>query len=745
MIRALTRGVRRARHFNRILKSQRVPPFARLILVLQKPKQRMLPPGTRRLRFYRATLGRIAGPVLRKAYRSWQGSAGEVHPDLVDAVPLVFDEVETLEFASPESPLVSILIPVYEQWQITYGCLRSVLAYSGTRIPYEVLILDDNSQDEIQHLHEKTPGVRYIRNEQNLRFLRNCNHGATFARGKHLLLLNNDTLVHEGWLEAMVDRIESDSSIGLVGAKLIGKDGILQEAGGIIFQDGSGWNYGRGNDPDHPAFAFFKDTDYCSGACILLPRVLWEQLGGFDERFAPAYYEDADLAFAIRAAGYRTVYEPRAVVTHLEGVSHGTDINPGLKRYQVENQAKFLDKWRDTLLAEQATGPEDLDRAQCRGMHRPCVLVADYQIPLWENEAGSRLTWMYIQLMLDLGYRVLFRPSDLFPVQPYTAVMEAAGVEVLHGPDFLDMDAWLREHGRSLDFAYLNRWEVAEPLLGPLRRHTEARIVFQCHDLHHLRAQRGWETAGKSGVSPRAAREKEIEYRIIAASDVIHTPSTYERDLLRKDFPDKRILDVPVFFYDSLPRYTLSATGRNLLFVGGYGHPPNEDAVLWFHAEVMPQILEQHPDTILHLVGGGAGNRIKALASSSVKLHGRIDDAALEEAYRSADIAVAPLRYGAGVKGKVVEAMAQGLPVVTTSIGAEGIPETGRPLVVGDTADELAARINALLGDRAARRSLAEQGQAFVLENYSRQLAMDILHADFPHPGVRQKKEANTG
>ncbi|MFK5955334.1 MAG: glycosyltransferase [Planctomycetota bacterium] len=733
----IKRGFRRALQFNQTLKEQGVGLVARVILVMQKVKRQVLPPGTARLAFYRKTLGRISGPILHYAYRSWRLAESQRHPDGTVAAKLNFEEAELLTFAQPETPVVSILIPVYDQWRITYGCLRSILSYTGDKVSYEVLILDDNSQDETKRLHEKTSGVRYIRNERNLRFLLNCNRGATFARGEHILLLNNDTLVHTGWLEAMVERLESDHKIGLVGAKLLGADGLLQEAGGIIFRDGSGWNYGRGQNPNHPSFTFFKDTDFCSGACVLISKSLWDELGGFDERFAPAYYEDADLAFAVRAAGYRTVYEPKAVVTHLEGISHGTDVSTGLKKYQVENQAKFEEKWRDTLRAEQAAGPEELNRAQCRGTHRPCVFIADYQIPQWENEAGLRLTWMYIQLFLDLGYRVIFHPANLFPVQPYTAIMEAAGVEVLHGPEFLDMDTWFKKHGKDIDFAYLSRWEVAAPFMKPLRSYTSARIVFQVVDLHHLREQRSWENLGKVGRSPEAVRQKKIEYQLIEESDVIHTPSTYEAELMKRDFPHKRILDIPIFFYEELPDYSISLNACNLLFVGGYGHPPNEDAVKWFHAEILPKVLASHPNVKVHLVGGGAGSEIKTLASSVTRLHGRISDEALADAYKMADIAVVPLRFGAGVKGKVVEAMANGLPVVTTSIGAEGIPETGRPLVVGDTANEIASRILALLQNASARSSLAEQGQAFVGNYYSRKRAIEILNEDFPY--VREK------
>ena len=208
---------------------------------------------------------------------------------------------------------------------------------------------------------------------------------------------------------------------------------------------------------------------------------------------------------------------------------------------------------------------------------------------------------------------------------------------------------------------------------------------------------------------------------------------------MRRDFPEKRILDVPIFFYDDLADYAVSPKARNLLFVGGYGHPPNEDAVHWFHAEILPLIVKKYPDVQVHLVGGGAGRATMALASGVTKLHGRIDDEALQRAYKTADIAVVPLRFGAGVKGKVVEAMANGLPVVTTSIGAEGIEPSGCPLVIGNTPEEIASRINALLADSAARTNLAEQGQEFVLKNFSRAKATKILREDFAWEKVTLK------
>lgn len=166
-----------------------------------------------------------------------------------------------------------------------------------------------------------------------------------YAFGDYLVFLNNDTEVRKGWLKALLDTFENNDDCGAVGCKLVYPDGKLQEAGGIIFSDGSGWNYGRGMDPNDPKFNFVREVDYCSGAALMVRKDLWDQIGGFDDRFAPAYYEDTDLCFEIRRRGYKVYYQPKSVVVHHEGVTAGTDITSGFKRYQLINREKFYEKW----------------------------------------------------------------------------------------------------------------------------------------------------------------------------------------------------------------------------------------------------------------------------------------------------------------------------------------------------------------------------------------------------------------
>lgn len=242
---------------------------------------------------------------------------------------------------------------------MTLDCLRSLEA-AGSERAFEVIVVDDASTDEEIKSIRELPGVVYCRNDTNRGFVASSNAGAAVARGRTLVFLNNDTLVTAGWLDRMLDALD-EPGVGLVGACLQYRDGTLQEAGGIVFSDASGCNYGRDGNPADPRYRYRRDTDYCSGAAVAVPRALFERLGGFAPRYAPAYYEDTDLAMAVRASGARVVYEPFAVVVHLEGVSAGTELTRGMKAFQVINRDRFRKRWKDELQRFHAVPGTDPD------------------------------------------------------------------------------------------------------------------------------------------------------------------------------------------------------------------------------------------------------------------------------------------------------------------------------------------------------------------------------------------------
>ena len=405
-----------------------------------------------------------------------------------------WEEYEKLTLPVAAHPLVSIVIPAYNQFQYTYECIKSIIQNSGD-VPYEVILADDCSTDQTVHISQVIENLHVVRTNENLRFLLNCNHAAKKARGQYILFLNNDTQVQQDWLKPLVTLMESNAKIGMVGSKLIYPDGRLQEAGGILWKDGSAWNYGNKQDASLPQFNYVKEADYISGAAIMIRTALWNQLGGFDTRFAPAYYEDTDLAFMVRQAGYLVMYQPKSVVVHFEGVSNGTDTSTGLKAYQQENAKRFYEKWKQVLETEHNPNAEDVFLARDRALRRKkTLLMVDHYVPMYDKDAGSRAVFSYLQLFVQKNYNVKFIGDNFYPHQPYTDTLQQMGIEVLYGNWYHDhWKEWLAENGKYIDYAFLNRPHIAVNYIDLLREHSHARIAYFGHDLHFLREQREYE------------------------------------------------------------------------------------------------------------------------------------------------------------------------------------------------------------------------------------------------------------
>ena len=647
-----------------------------------------------------------------------------------------------LHFQHSASPRVSIVIPVYNQIHYTYACLLSILEHTKD-VSYEVLIADDVSTDATSHLSDYAEGLVICRNQENQGFLRNCNQAAAKARGQYIMFLNNDTQVTEGWLSSLVKLIESDSSIGMVGSKLVYPDGRLQEAGGIIWSDGSGWNYGRLDDPDKPEYNYVKDVDYISGAAILLSNRLWQQIGGFDTRFAPAYCEDSDLAFEVRKAGYRVVYQPLSRVIHFEGVSNGTDIEgTGLKRYQVENSKKLKEKWSAELTFQcENDGNPDPFRARERSMGKKIILVVDHYVPTYDRDAGSKTTFQYLKMFLKKGYVVKFLGDNFQHEEPYSTVLQQMGIEILYGAEYQSkIWDWLREHGDDIAVAYLNRPHIATKYVDYLLDNTDIKIIYYGHDLHFLREGREYELTGELKKKEDAEYWKAVELSLMGKAAVSYYPSYVERDAIKAIDPAIPVKDITAYVFDEFLSNIQEdfAQREGLLFVGGFAHPPNADAVLWFARDIYPLIRknmeaqgQRLPEFIV--VGSKVTEEIRELEQpgNGIVVKGFVSEEELSRLYGQCRIVVVPLRYGAGVKGKVVEALYYGAPIVTTSIGAEGIPQVEGTLLVEDEAKDFAETVARLYQDCGECRKLCEKAQDYVRGHFSLEAAWRRIKEDF--------------
>ncbi len=674
-----------------------------------------------------ALWGRLRGSLARRGVsgtaariaQEWQ--QGAPAPVAAPPEPRLAENPPNLPASA--APRVSIVIPVYNKIAWTEACLRSLAEHAGP-VPFEVIVVDDASSDETAERLLEVGGIQSIRNVHNLGFIGSCNAGAAAARGEYLLFLNNDTVVTAGWLEALVDCIEEAPRAGLVGARLVYPDGRLQEAGGIVFSDGAGWNVGRFENSSDPRYGFRREVDYCSGAAILLRRELFEELGRFDTRYAPAYYEDTDLAFAVRAAGFKVYCEPSATVIHFEGVTSGTDTASGTKRYQVINQEKFVAKWRDALRSQPAPGTPIPIAATHRARKR--VLMIDATTPAPDQDSGSVRIVNLMRVLMELGCQVSFLPENRAWSERYTPPLQRLGVEALYAPYAQDPVKLLRERGGEFDLVIISRHYVAASFVGLVRQYApQARLAFDTVDLHYLREQRAAALEGSAELARIAAATREKELKIIAQSDVTLVVSEAEQELLARDAPDARV-EVLSNVHEIRGCRRPFAERRDLVFVGGFQHPPNVDAVRWFVGEVFARIRTELPELRCHIIGSRMPDSIRALADAQTLMHGWVED--ILPLMDGCRVSIAPLRYGAGVKGKINMAMSCGLPVVATPVAVEGMHvEPGREVLVANDAAGFAAAVVRLYRDEALWNQLSAQGLVNVERHFSFAAAREAI------------------
>ena len=630
---------------------------------------------------------------------------------------------EPIRVPYSETPRWSILIPVHGQHDFTYTCLKSI-AETCAGLSIEVVVVDDCSETPASEALSIVSGVKIRRNEGNLGFLRSCNAAAANLRGEFIVLLNNDTLVTGEWLEALTAVFDDDEKAGLAGAKLLFGNGRLQEAGGIVWRDGSASNYGRNEDPRRPEFNYRREADYCSAACVMIRRSLWDALEGFDERYVPAYYEDTDLAFRVREAGYKVIYQPHAEVVHFEGKSSGTDLTQGVKRHQVINQRTFEARWRHVLAAHRAHGHQvhlECDRKATRR-----VLVIDVCLVMPDRDSGSLRMYEILKGLRQLGCRVSFVADNRQHVEKYARLTQSLGVEVLHAPYLSTPGEAITRHGAHYDVVILSRAPVAVSHVDAVKKlMPHAKLVFDTVDLHFLRQEREAEVADDDALRADAARMKKIELDLIAKADATLVVSSAEKDLLETLAPRAKV-HVVSNIHEPAPGARPFSARSGLVFIGGFRFAPNVDAMVWFASEILPLLRANGTGIRTTVIGSDVPEELRRFAADDFKIAGYVPDIA--PLYDKARIAIAPLRFGAGVKGKVNTAMQYGVPVVATPCAVEGMHlVAGEDMLTAGTPQAFADAIARLHSDEALWAKLRQGGLNNIERWFSRARARQVL------------------
>ena len=353
----------------------------------------------------------------------------------------------------------------------------------------------------------------------------------------------------------------------------------------------------------------------------------------------------------------------------------------------------------------------------------PRALVIDDMLPDINRDAGSQAVLSHIRSLQRLGYAITFAPSTM-EGGPEVAALEAMGVACCCAPWSASVEEVLRREAASFALIYLHRGGNARYL--PLIRHHQprARVVYSVADLHHLRLARQAEVEQRPELLEASQRVRAAELSAARFVDGVITHSSFEAALLKRDLPDAKVHLVP---WSVIPRPTAVpwSERKGLAFIGSYGHAPNLDAAWWLIQEVMPLVRAQDPSIECMLVGSNMPDSLKSAVAPGVQPVGRIDD--LPGLFDRIRLTTAPLAFGAGVKGKVLDSLAAGIPCACTPIAAEGmnLPDSLSEAIAPDAAG-LARAILRLHNDEAFNRACSEAGLAYVGESLS-EARLDVL------------------
>lgn len=616
---------------------------------------------------------------------------------------------------------VSIIISVCSKIDYTFQCLGALLDEINFR-DTEIIVVNNASTDATsQVLKHFGDLIHVIENAENQGSVDAWNQGAAVASGEYLLFLNSDTIVQAGWLGSLLDTVENDSSVGAVGSMLLCPNGRIQEAGGIIWKTGEAYHYGRRESPTDRQYNFTREVDYCSAASLLVRKKLFDKLGGFDRSYAPAYYEDVDLCFGIRSLGQKVIFQPLSRVIHYQD-----DRAADTRTHQITNRQKFAEKWSETLDQQFEHDPALATEAANR-RPGPQIIVFDDRVPTPDRDAGSARIVNILKSLARIG-KPVFVPMKALPESEQ--FLWKAGIETANVVDYVRLIK-----NRNFRVAILSRPEVARGLLRSIRRiDRKTKIVFDMVDAHFVRLRREHEITGNPKLALEASRSRDRELALARASDQVWCASEPDKKAVSTVVAEERLVVVATV-------HALQDRGKppeersGLLFIGHLGHRPNSDAVNYFMREIYPLIKQHLPSVTFHIVGSSASPEIEAYKSTTVKVMGYVPD--INPLLKSARVFVAPLRFGAGVNGKIGEALSYGVPVVTTSIGAEGVGLTsGENAMIADDPQSFANAVLRVYRDMELWRRLSESGYRHIENHFTPQIVGQKIEDGLKRLGV---------
>ena len=617
-------------------------------------------------------------------------------------------------------PSISVLIP---QWGATDLTRRAVDAvrrsfYEGR---LEILVWDNDSPEGPGPVAELSD-LTLVASNANIGFGPANNGLAERATGELLLLLNNDTLPAPDSLDRMVDCLLDHVDVVAVSPQFRTFDGRLLELGGYVSDAGEAWQLLRGERPPRTLRRLPFAAHYASAACLLVRREDFLGAGGFDDAFAPAYYEDTDLCLRLTDGGGRVMVEPRAVVYHLEGGTAGTDEQQGAKRHLVRNRGRFAARWSSRLKDSHSMGPGTALRHALCPEGGPLVLwlLPDFLKP--DQSGGHARVYKEMEVLTKAGISIFAWSEHVGDHGRYAPFLERLDI---HWSGFQEPSRWLPNDRERTRYAPLHElldceiwdavvaWSVdIADRLGPLVRERLPKTPFLVDSA--VLMYRQWERGMSVGATQMEdlMTQKAWEVETYRTAEAVIASSFDDALLLRQEVPGIEVFDFDVGAYEPVPPAETQHLGP-LVFLGSFVHPPNLDAVVWWLQEIMPRVVDHIGHEIPLRVIGASSELVVDLVGeqTSVEIAGWVED--LGDELRRARAMIVPLRYGAGTKDKISMAMRYGVPTITTAIGAESMPsDLYDVLSIADEPGQLATMVVRLMTDDGAWQTAAKSTRA---------------------------------
>jgi len=520
------------------------------------------------------------------------------------------------------------------------------------------------------------------------------NYSKLEVQDKYYVFINLEAIIMPGWLEQLVSTANKHPNVKIVCSRVSRSDKTIVYAGKIV-SDSIQLQCNSSNSDFIPEYDYVHEITQLSTFSFLVKKTDWDKV-----QMHACQYTSIECTLRL----YTSLFESPIAM------------------YQPLSEILIRDK-----------NLKDFHIVNIEAISRLRMLVTDNQIPKYDRDAGARTAWTYILKFRDMGFDVTFMPMNFLEVQPYVMLLQQEGLRVLYGDYFrTHWKEFIQREGSKFRYIYMQNPDSTDFFIDDFRKYCcNAVIFYYTVDLHFLRLQREYELTGNPNDLAESQKLRDIETGIIEKADVIHVPGDYEEKYLRELYPKKPIRNIPIYIYNAPHLCSRDFVSREgLLFVGSFGHPPNRDAAAWFAQDIFPKVLEVFPEIVWHVVGSNPPIEVQRLPRSNVVLHGYVSDNELTEIYDHSRMVIVPLRYGAGVKGKIVESSYYQVPIVTTPIGAEGISQNEKNMVVCKDAEEFTSEVCSLYTDFERLKVMAEGGRRLIEKYYSDKTVTDLLMMD---------------